>query len=153
MFRGLEIMVRGPCAPKPSALAACTPSSAPSSTTTSTRSEWPPSRTPRWARCRAPSSRWVRWAGGAKELDGKHGIKQVDRLFSNTGVDVWKLFGSWVPFVIGERPEIVVAFDWTDFDWDNQSERAESLGLAQIRRSPTRLLLRHSGRANALPPV
>jgi hypothetical protein len=27
----------------------------------------------------------------------------------------------WVPFVIGERPEIVVALDWTDFDQDNQS--------------------------------
>lgn len=57
----------------------------------------------------------------AKELDGKHAIKQVDRLFSNTGVDVWKLFGNWVPFVVGQRPEIVVALDWTDFDQDNQS--------------------------------
>ena len=52
----------------------------------------------------------------AKELDAKHAIKQVDRLFSNAGVDVWKLFGSWVPYVIGERPEIVVALDWTDFE-------------------------------------
>jgi len=57
----------------------------------------------------------------AKELDGKHAIKQVDRLFSNTGVDVWRLFGNWVPFVVGQRPEIVVALDWTDFDQDNQS--------------------------------
>ena len=57
----------------------------------------------------------------AKELDGKHAIKQVDRLFSNVGVDVWKLFGNWVPFVVGQRPEIVVALDWTDFDQDNQS--------------------------------
>jgi len=36
----------------------------------------------------------------------------VDRLFSNTGVDVWKLFG-WVPFVVGSGPQIVVALGWT----------------------------------------
>ncbi len=27
----------------------------------------------------------------------------------------------WVPFVIGERPEVVAALDWTEFDADNQS--------------------------------
>jgi hypothetical protein len=37
----------------------------------------------------------------AKDLDPKHAIKQVDRFFSNTGVDVWALFASWVPYVIG----------------------------------------------------
>ena len=57
----------------------------------------------------------------AKELDSKHAVKQVDRFFSNTGVDVWRLFASWVPFVIGGRSEIVVALDWTDFDRDDQS--------------------------------
>ncbi len=57
----------------------------------------------------------------AKEFDAKHAIKQVDRFFSNTGVDVWKLAARWVPFVVGDRPEIVVALDWTDFDQDNQS--------------------------------
>ena len=45
----------------------------------------------------------------------------MDRLFSNTGVDIWKLFGNWVPFVIADRPEVVVALDWADFDQDNQS--------------------------------
>src|SRR3990172_12628487 len=57
----------------------------------------------------------------AKDLDAKHAIKQVDRFFSNTGVDVWALFATWVPFVIGTRPEIVVALDWTDYDQDDQS--------------------------------
>jgi hypothetical protein len=56
----------------------------------------------------------------AKDLDPKHAIKQVDRFFSNTGVKVWKLFGNWVPFVVGSRPEIVVALDWTDYDQDDQ---------------------------------
>ena len=72
----------------------------------------------------------------AKELDGKHAIKQVDRLFSNTGVDVWKLFGNWVPFVVGERPEIVVALDWTDFDQDNQSTIALHLVTKHGRATP-----------------
>jgi Transposase DDE domain len=72
----------------------------------------------------------------AKELDGKHAIKQVDRLFSNTGVDVWKLFGNWVPFVVSERPEIVVALDWTDFDQDNQSTIALYLVTKHGRATP-----------------
>lgn len=72
----------------------------------------------------------------AKELDGKHAIKQVDRLFSNTGVDVWKLFGNWVPFVIGQRPEVVVALDWTDFDQDNQSTIALYLVTKHGRATP-----------------
>jgi hypothetical protein len=72
----------------------------------------------------------------AKELDAKHAIKQVDRLFSNTGVDVWKLFGNWVPFVIGERREVVVALDWTEFDQDNQSTIALYLVTKHGRATP-----------------
>ncbi len=72
----------------------------------------------------------------AKELDGKHAIKQVDRFFSNTGVDVWRLFATWVPFVIGGRPEIVVALDWTDFDQDDQSTIALHLITKHGRATP-----------------
>jgi hypothetical protein len=72
----------------------------------------------------------------AKELDAKHAIKQVDRFFSNTGVDVWKLAASWVPFVIGDRPEIVVALDWTDFDQDNQSTIALHVVTKHGRATP-----------------
>jgi len=72
----------------------------------------------------------------AKELDGKHAIKQVDRLFSNTGMDIWKLFANWAPFVIGERPEIVVALDWTDFDQDNQATIALHLITKHGRATP-----------------
>lgn len=72
----------------------------------------------------------------AKELDGKHAIKQVDRFFSNTGVDVWKLFATWVPFVIGGRPEVVVALDWTDFDQDDQSTVALHLITKHGRATP-----------------
>jgi hypothetical protein len=72
----------------------------------------------------------------AKELDAKHAIKQVDGFFSNTGVDVWKLAASWVPFVIGDRPEIVVALDWTDFDEDNQSTIALHVVTKHGRATP-----------------
>ena len=72
----------------------------------------------------------------AKEPDGKHAIKQVDRFFSNTGVDVWKLFANWVPFVIARRPEIVVALDWTDFDQDDQSTIALHLITKHGRATP-----------------
>ena len=66
----------------------------------------------------------------------RHGIKQVDRFFSNTGVDVWKLFASWVPFVVGPRPEIMVALDWTEFDEDNQSTIALYLVTKHGRATP-----------------
>jgi len=72
----------------------------------------------------------------AKELDAKHAVKQVDRLFSNTGVDVWKLFGSWVPFIVGGRPEIVVALDWTDYDADGQATIALHLITSHGRATP-----------------
>jgi Transposase DDE domain len=60
----------------------------------------------------------------AEGLDAKHAIKQVDRLLSNAGIDVSAAFASWVPFVVGERSEIVVAMDWTEFDRDDQSTLA-----------------------------
>ena len=72
----------------------------------------------------------------AKDLEPKHAIKQVDRFFSNTGVDVWALFASWVPYVVGSRPEVVVALDWTDYDADNQSTIAIHLVTKHGRATP-----------------
>ena len=48
----------------------------------------------------------------------KHGVKQVDRLLSNTGIDLDEFFSYWVAHVIGAREEIVVALDWTSFARD-----------------------------------
>ena len=45
----------------------------------------------------------------------KHGVKQVDRLLSNSKLVVWKFFGQWVPHVIGARKEVVVSLDRTSF--------------------------------------
>ena len=42
----------------------------------------------------------------------KHGVKQVDRLLSNRGVDVWAFFAYWTPFIVAARTEVVVALDW-----------------------------------------
>jgi hypothetical protein len=72
----------------------------------------------------------------AKGINCKHAIKQVDRLFSNPGLDVDFLFASWVPFVLAERLDIVVALDWTDFDKDDQSTLVLSLVTSHGRGTP-----------------
>ena len=72
----------------------------------------------------------------AEGLKSKHAIKQVDRLLSNEGIPVWSLFASWVPFVVGDRPEIVTALDWTDFDDDDQSTIVLSMITSHGRATP-----------------
>ena len=41
----------------------------------------------------------------------KHGVKQVDRLLSNEGIEVGKFFGYWVPYMVGARTEPVNDFE------------------------------------------
>src|ERR1700687_2938549 len=72
----------------------------------------------------------------ANGLEPKHAIKQVDRLLSNHGIDVLRLFGSWVPYLIGERSDIVVAMDWTDYDDDDQTTIALHLVTRHGRATP-----------------
>lgn len=57
----------------------------------------------------------------AQGLHAKHAIKQVDRLLSNPGLNVWTLFVHWVPSVLGTQREIVVALDWTAFEADGHA--------------------------------
>ncbi|MBU1534739.1 IS4 family transposase, partial [Myxococcota bacterium] len=57
----------------------------------------------------------------AQGLRKKHSTKQVDRLLSNEKFPDMKLFERWVPYIIGEREEIVVALDWTDFAKDKHT--------------------------------
>ncbi|HEX8812638.1 MAG TPA: IS4 family transposase [Terracidiphilus sp.] len=57
----------------------------------------------------------------ARSLKPKHAIKQIDRLLSNTAINVDDILVRWVPFIVGARSSIVVAMDWTDFDSDNQA--------------------------------
>jgi hypothetical protein len=53
--------------------------------------------------------------------EAKYGGKQVDRLLSNEGFDVDALFEPWVTYVVGPRPQLVVALDWTDFEDDDHT--------------------------------
>lgn len=66
----------------------------------------------------------------------KHAVKQVDRLIGNGGISPWDLFASWVPYVVGDRPEIVTALDWTDFDEDDQSTIVLSMITSHGRATP-----------------
>ena len=66
----------------------------------------------------------------------KHAVKQVDRLIGNVGIDVWDYFGYWVPYVISQRREIVVAMDWTDFDSDGHATIALNLLTGHGRAIP-----------------
>jgi Transposase DDE domain len=72
----------------------------------------------------------------AAGLESRHAVKQVDRLLSNSGIEVWELFGSWVPFVVGDRPEIVAALDWTEYDADDQSTLVLSMITSHGRATP-----------------
>jgi hypothetical protein len=72
----------------------------------------------------------------ARGLVTKHAVKQVDRLMSNAGIDVWDSFARWVPQQIGAQPDILVAMDWTDFDHDGQSTLVLSLVTGHGRAAP-----------------
>jgi hypothetical protein len=51
----------------------------------------------------------------------KSGVKQVDRMLSNSGFDLRVVLKQWVQFVVGARKEIVIALDWTDFEKDDHT--------------------------------
>ncbi len=72
----------------------------------------------------------------ARGLLTKHAVKQVDRLLSNQGIDVWASFAHWVPQAVGERKEILVAMDWTEFDKDGHSTIMLSLVTSHGRATP-----------------
>ena len=72
----------------------------------------------------------------ARGLVTKHAVKQVDRLMSNGGIDVWDSFARWVPQQIGAQRDVLVAMDWTDFDHDGQSTLVLSLVTGHGRAAP-----------------
>ena len=67
---------------------------------------------------------------------GKHGVKQVDRLLSNRGVELEEFFKHWVPYVIGARTAVVVALDWTSFARDGHETLVLSLLTRHGRATP-----------------
>jgi hypothetical protein len=72
----------------------------------------------------------------ARGLVTKHAIKQIDRLLSNGGIDVWESFARWAQHLVGSRNDIVVAMDWTDFDGDDQATLALNLVTEHGRAMP-----------------
>jgi hypothetical protein len=72
----------------------------------------------------------------ALELKAKHATKQVDRLLSNAKLAVWDLFALWVPYVLGQRREAVIALDWTSFDGDDHATLAAYLVTSHGRATP-----------------
>ncbi len=72
----------------------------------------------------------------ARGLVTKHAVKQVDRLMSNGGIDVWDSFARWVPQQVVAQRDILVAMDWTDFDHDGQSTLVLSLVTGYGRAVP-----------------
>ena len=77
-----------------------------------------------------------RGLASAMDLDAKHTTKQVDRLLSNERLEMSTLLPAWVEYVVGERKEVVVALDWTEFDGDNQSVLALYLVTRHGRATP-----------------
>ncbi|RYZ17533.1 MAG: hypothetical protein EOO70_01660 [Myxococcaceae bacterium] len=75
------------------------------------------------------------WARG-EDVTSKHAVRQVDRLLSNGGFNVWNLFAAWVPFVLAESREAVIALDWTDFEKDDQESLVNSLITRHGRATP-----------------
>jgi len=66
----------------------------------------------------------------------KHGIKQVDRYMSNEKLNQMHMREGFVKAVVGNRKQIDVSMDWTDFDKDDQTTLALSLVLKHGRAIP-----------------
>jgi hypothetical protein len=69
-------------------------------------------------------------------IEPKNGVKQVDRMLSNNGIDLRVQLKPWVRFVVGVRKEIVVAIDWTDFDKDDHTTLCAYLMTRHGRATP-----------------
>lgn len=72
----------------------------------------------------------------ARGLDGRHAVKQVDRMLSNPGIDLEAILPHWVRHVVGDRTSINVAMDWTSFDADGQATILLSLLTSHGRATP-----------------
>jgi len=70
------------------------------------------------------------------QIGPKSGVKQVDRLLSNDGIDLDEVGAAWVRYVVGATPEIVLAMDWTDFDDDDHTTLCVALVTTHGRATP-----------------
>jgi len=72
----------------------------------------------------------------ASGKEKKHATKQIDRLFSNPGIDIWMLSAQWVPYILGTQPKIVAALDWSSFAEDEQTTLSLNVLTSQGRSTP-----------------
>lgn len=72
----------------------------------------------------------------ARDRDPKHAVKQVDRLLSNGNMTIEAFAKAWIRFVVGPRPEVLIALDWTDFDADGHATIAAYLVTNHGRATP-----------------
>jgi hypothetical protein len=72
----------------------------------------------------------------ARGVKTKHAVKQVDRLLSNSAIDLEHFFSLWVPYIVGGKSEIIVSLDWTDYDRDGQSTLAINMITSHGRATP-----------------
>ena len=66
----------------------------------------------------------------------KHGIKQVDRYLSNSGMDMNEMLHTYMQHVAGDRSELMLTMDWTDFDKDNQTTLTANVVTNHGRATP-----------------
>jgi hypothetical protein len=69
-------------------------------------------------------------------ITAKSGVKQIDRMLSNSGMALDTMLETWVKFVVGDRPELMLAMDWTEFDDDNHSTLAVYVVTSHGRATP-----------------
>ena len=70
------------------------------------------------------------------DVKPKSGIKQVDRMLSNQGIEVDEVLRLWVQYVVGDHPSIVIALDWTDFELDDHTTLCAYLVTTHGRAMP-----------------
>ncbi len=66
----------------------------------------------------------------------KSGVKQIDRMLSNSGIALDVVLPRWARFVVGDTERAVVALDWTDFDDDDHTTLCAYLVTGHGRATP-----------------
>ena len=69
-------------------------------------------------------------------LSDKHAVKQVDRLLSNKKLKIEDIDKNMVSFVVGNRKEVKITMDWTNFDPDSHSTISLNLVTSHGRATP-----------------
>lgn len=72
----------------------------------------------------------------AQGLNQKHALKQIDRLFSNTKINLDIFFLCWVTYLVRVHIQIAVSLDWTEFAKDGHSTLTLNLITKHGRATP-----------------